>query len=194
MMVKYFTRHSYRLVMAFSIFVSFMFLLTFKAQADDVEIGKKDIDGGIELVFKASKGENIVPVSSNLAADEAEAHIELWANFEENNVYASAADGFVPYLNVNVFINNRVTGESLQITLTPNVDGNNGFHYARNVDLPGDPVSDSYDLTFFVEPPGEFVVQIHSDFVTNVDTAIIKEQNEKFDNVNFADLFAGSDS
>lgn len=171
-----------------------IFLINANIHAGEVEIGEKEIMGGVEFIFEAAPADTINPSSMHLPADETEAHLEVKAIFESSNNFASAPGGFVPYLNVNVRINNRVTGESLHITLTPHLNLIDGFHYGRNVNLPGNPISDSYDLTYFIDPPGEFVVQIHSDFRTEVGDSIIEKQVFTFENVNLADLFTGEGS
>jgi len=165
-----------------------------RAVAGEVVIGVNDLPGGIELIFEAAPADTISPAFMHLPESETEVHFEVRANFEAANDYASAAGGFVPYLNVNVLVENRVTGDALQITLTPHMNLVDGFHYARNVDLPGDAVSDSFDLTFFVEPPGKFDVQIHSDFRINVNDEVIDGAKFEFTNVNFSEVFVGGAS
>lgn len=194
MKCKCFKKYSYRLAIVVGMFVASIVLSNINVRAAEVVIGERDIAGGIKFVFKTSSTDTIIPASRNLSLDETEAHMEVWAVFEDNNSYASAAGGFVPYLNVNVMINNRVTGDSLQITLKPHANSTGGFYYGRNVDLPGDAVSDSYDLSYSIEAPGEFVVQRHSDFVSNVGDEVIEDEEVTFENVNFADMFTGDGS
>ena len=164
-------------------------LVSGSINAGEVEIGSESINGEISLIFEAAPADDVYPHSMHLPEEETEVHVEVRANFEDNNRYASAAGGFVPYLNVNVFIKNRVTGDALHITLPPHLNLVDSFHYARNIDLPGDPVSDSYDLTFFIEPTGPFKVQIHADFRINVGDKIIEAQEFTFENINFAEVF-----
>ena len=164
-------------------------LVNGSVNAGEVVIGEESINGEIALIFEAAPADTVSPSFMHLPEDETEVHLEVKANFEDNNRYASSEGGFVPYLNVNAFIKNRATGEALQITLTPHLNLVDSFHYARNIDLPGDPVSDSYDLTFFVNPAGLFKVQIHADFRINLGGSIIESQEFTFENVNFAEVF-----
>lgn len=186
---KCITNSLYKYVILITVFSALAIYSNAKLYAGEVIIGEQEISGGIEFIFEAAPADTISPSFMNLPENETEAHLEVRAVFDKNNNYASSEGGFVPYLNVNVFINNRSTGESLQITLTPHVNLADGFHYARNVDLPGDPISDSYDLKYFIEPAGEFEVQIHSDFLVRLGNSIIKSQQFTFENVNFAGLF-----
>jgi len=167
-------------------------LVNGSVNAGEVVIGEESINGEIALIFEAAPADTVSPSFMHLPEDETEVHLEVKANFEDNNRYASSEGGFVPYLNVNAFIKNRATGEALQITLTPHLNLVDSFHYARNIDLPGDPVNDSYDLTFFVDPAGLFQVQIHADFRINLGGSIIESQEFTFENVNFAEVFNGA--
>lgn len=194
MTLKYFSKRLNKFCIMITLLISLLTVLNSNVRAGEVEIGEEAVEGGIEFIFEAAPGDTISPAFMHLREDETEVHLEVRANFESDNNFASAAGGFVPYLNVNVFVNNRVTGESLHITLTPHVNLIDGFHYARNVDLPGDPISDSYDLTYFIEPAGEFEVQIHSDFRTNVNDKILEGKTFTFENVNFAEVFEGNGS
>lgn len=191
-------RYLSRVACFLSFMVVFVVAISFaagsKAVAGEIEIGVEELPGGIELIFEAAPADTLSPSFMHLPESETEVHFEVRANFGSDNDYASAEGGFVPYLNVNVLVKNRVTGDALQITLTPHMNLVDGFHYARNVDLPGDAVSDSFDLTFFVEPPGEFGVQIHSDFRVNVNDEVIDGAKFEFENVNFSEVFVGGAS
>jgi len=141
--------------------------------AGEVELGVAQLGtGGIELIFEVAPSDSITPAEQG---------------------------GFVPYLNVNMLAVNKKTGESVKTILLPHLNLIDGFHYARNVDLPGDPASTrrfrraEYDLTFWINPPDIGVVSIHSDFGDQTDqNKIVEPQVFTFSDVNFADVFTGS--
>ena len=168
--------------------------------AGEVEIGVEQLGtGGIELIFEVAPSDSITPAEQNLTSAEADVHFEVRANFTENNSFAAEEGGFVPYLNVNMLAVNKRTGESVKTILLPHLNQIDGFHYARNVDLPGDPASTrrfrraEYDLTFWINPPDIGVVSIHSDFGDQTDqNKIVEPQVFTFSDVNFADVFTGS--
>ncbi len=168
--------------------------------AGEVEIGVEQLGtGGIELIFEAAPSDAITPSEQNTSSATADVHFEVRANFTENNSFAAEAGGFVPYLNVNMLATNKRSGETVHTTLLPHLNQIDGFHYARNVDLPGDPASTrrfrraEYDLTFWINPPDIGVVSIHSDFGGQTDqNKIVEPQVFTFSDVNFADVFTGS--
>lgn len=163
--------------------------------AGEVVIGQKQLSGGIELIFEAAPADAIEPAENNLTSGETDVHIECRANFTSGNSFASAEGGFVGYLNVNVMIVNQVTGEKVKATLLPHLNLIDGFHYARNVDVPGKPKlfkRAKYDMTFWINPPDTGVVSIHTDFGSTVNpTTIIDAQTFTFTGVNFAEVFSG---
>lgn len=194
MTLKYFSNSLNKFCIMMTLLIALLTVINSNVSAGEVVIGEEEVTGGIEFIFEGAPADTISPAFMHLREDETEVHLEVRANLVAENSFASAAGGFLPYLNVNVLVNNRVTGESLHITLMPHLNLIDGFHYARNVDLPGDPISDSYDMTYFIEPAGEFEVQIHSDFRTNVNDRILDGQRFTFENVNFADVFEGNRS
>ena len=167
--------------------------------AGEVEIGVAQLGtGGIELIFEAAPSDAITPTEQNLTSAQSDLHFEVRANFMANNNFAAEEGGFVPYLNVSVLAVNTRTGESIKTILLPHLNQIDGFHYARNVDLPGDPASTrrfrraNYDLTFWINPPDLGVVSIHSDFGMQTDRfKIVEPQVFTFNDVNFLEVFSG---
>jgi uncharacterized protein involved in high-affinity Fe2+ transport len=132
---------------------------------EEVLIGEGTIPGGIELEFEAAPPDEIIPKEQNLSKADTEFHMEVLATFAEGNQFNAPAGGFVAYLNVFLKVVNEVTGEASHLTLIPHykLEGDS-FHYARNVNLPGDPQYDSYTFTYFIVPPDEFDLALHADF------------------------------
>jgi uncharacterized protein involved in high-affinity Fe2+ transport len=134
--------------------------------AEEFLIGEGTIPGGIELEFEAAPPDEIIPRAQNLSKDDAEFHMEVLARFVEGNQFNAPAGGFVPYLNVFLDVVNEITGETTHLMLIPhNTLGGDSFHYARNVNLPGDPAYDSYTFIYFVAPPDKFDLALHADFI-----------------------------
>ena len=85
----------------------------------------------------------------------ADAHLELQVRYRRNapNLGGRVSGEFVPFLRVSVSMTNTTTGETLTFNLLPHVGLAEGWHYASNVDLPGTPQSDTYDMIVRLSPP-----------------------------------------
>jgi len=57
-------------------------------------------------------------------------------------------------------VTNERTGEMTSVSFTPHITLGDNMHYARNMALPGEH-TDSYTVTFFVEPPQELELSFH---------------------------------
>lgn len=85
----------------------------------------------------------------------ADAHLELQVRYRRNapNLGSRVSGEFVPFLRVSVIVTNTTTNETLTFNLIPHVGLAEGWHYASNVDFPGTPQSDTYDITVRLTPP-----------------------------------------
>ncbi len=172
--------------------VSTAFAFNKSVNAQEIELGVTELNNGVELIFEAAHSDTIIPAVQNMPVSNADIHLEVRANLEASNIFGAANGGFLPYLNVNVLIVNKRTGDSVQTILLPHINLIDGFHYARNVDLPGNPAKrkrELYDLTFWVNPPDKGVVSISSDLNEALGSNEIVEKTEvKFTDVSFSSL------
>tara|TARA_Y100000591_G_scaffold333220_1_gene374756 strand:- start:5099 stop:5632 length:534 start_codon:yes stop_codon:yes gene_type:complete len=130
--------------------------------SEEMIIGKKIIQPGIELIFEGAPKDIIYPKDLHLAEKETDIHIEMLAQWADDNSASAPAKSFVAYLNVTAEIQSK-DGSSRKIKLTPHLNLIDNLHYAQNVKLPGR-ISDLYDITFTISPPEKEVLGIHYDW------------------------------
>tara|TARA_B100000965_G_scaffold81944_1_gene65568 strand:+ start:538 stop:1008 length:471 start_codon:yes stop_codon:yes gene_type:complete len=138
-------------------------------------IGEEKINPGIDITFEAAPKDTIHPQGSYLDKNLTDIHIEMLANWSDENPYDFPAGGFVAYLNVRALIKNQNTNQSLQINLTPHINLIDSLHYAKNLKLPGN-IADVYDVTFFIEGNKNGQLGIHNDWHLNVGPYISKHE------------------
>lgn len=129
---------------------------------EEMIIGKKTIQPGIELIFEGAPKDIIFPRGLHLAEKDTDIHIEMLAKWTDDNSASAPAESFVAYLDVSAEIKSK-NGPSKKIKLTPHLNLIDNLHYAQNVKLPGR-ISDLYDITFTISPPKKEVLGIHYDW------------------------------
>ena len=171
------------------ILVSVLFVVTLinAGFAEELEIGVETIEPGITFIFEAAETDTIYPKGVDLAADEADTHIEARANWAEDEITSvpegTPRGGFVAYLNITATITNESSGETLNVDLMPIVNLIDNQHYSKNIKLPGE-VSDSYTVTFVVNPPEETTLAFHSDWKDQYEV-LFEGQEFTYSAVNF---------
>ena len=150
--------------------------------SEEMIIGKKTIDPGIELIFEAAPKDTIFPDSLYLSENETDIHIEMLASWKEDNSALAPSGSFVAYLEAEVLIKNK-NGRTDKANLTPHLNLIDNLHYAQNIKLPGS-IDDSYDVTFKISPPRKEVLGIHFDWNEKFGE-LIKETSFTFKNLNF---------
>ena len=130
--------------------------------SEEMIIGKKTIQPGIEFVFEGAPKDIIFPKNLHLSEKDTDIHIEMLAHWTEDNSASAPAKSFVAYLNVSAEIKSK-SGASKKIKLTPHLNLIDNLHYAQNVKLPGS-IDDLYDITFTISPPKKEDLGIHFDW------------------------------
>jgi uncharacterized protein involved in high-affinity Fe2+ transport len=113
-------------------------------------------------------------------AQNADAHLALQIRYRRHapNLGARVDGEFVPFLQVTVTLSNTTTHETLTFNLVPQVGREQGWHYGSNVIFPGDPLSDTYDLTLRIAPPTG--ISKHSDIAGDTEVGTYLDQATDF--------------
>ncbi len=154
--------------------------------AQELVIGEETIWPGITFVFEGAVRDHIAPMAQNLAEDQTHVHIEARVNWAESGIpEGTPPGGFVPYLNIHAVLMSQSTGQIKFTTLIPHINLIDNFHYARNIRLPG-LVTDLYSVRFYVNPPDDFALARHRDWLdTYGETLFVEPLMFDYDIVDF---------
>ena len=159
--------------------------LSINVLAEEMIIGSERIDPGIEIVFEAAPKDTVFPEKFYLPESETDIHIEMLANWSEDNLVSAPSGGFVAYLKVKAIIANE-KGAIIETDLTPHLNLVDNLHYAQNIKLPGS-IKDLYDVTFIIEPPDRESFGIHYDWYEKFG-GLIQESTFIYKNLNFEQI------
>lgn len=104
------------------------------------------------------------PHGIDLAASQADVHLELDVHAAKGNPNGFGAGEWIPALTVGYTLTNKDTGKSESGTLMPMV-ANDGPHYGSNVKMLG---TGNYHVAFHVDPPSRQGFGRHTDKETGV--------------------------
>ena len=159
--------------------------LSINTLTEEMIIGSETIDPGIEIVFEAAPKDTVFPEKFYLPESETDIHIEMLANWSEDNLVSVPSGGFVAYLKVKAIVTNE-KGAIIEIYLTPHLNLVDNLHYAQNIKLPGS-IKDLYDVTFIIEPPDSKSFGIHYDWHEKFG-GLIQESSFTYKNLNFEQI------
>ncbi len=168
----------------------FLFIVSIYSFSLELVIGEEKIKPGVVLIFEAAIKDTVFPLTSNLDEAKTFIHIEARVNWDENEKNipeGTPPGGFVPYLNVSAEIYNRRTKTTQFVDLRPMINLIDNFHYARNIGYSGKD-TDEYDVTFYVNPPGEYDLSYHKDFVSEYGNTVIKSQKFMYRKLKFTKI------
>ncbi len=163
-----------------------IFLTQIPLSSSEMILGTEKITKDITVVFEGAPRDKIFSFPNNLHLSESETdvHIEALINWDEDIDIPSQVPGsFIPYLKVRTKITNQETDESKTIDLVPHINLIDGFHYARNIKLPGS-VNDKYLITFTIKQDSDRL-SYHKDWKDNYATPVISETSFTYKNLNF---------
>lgn len=166
--------------------VSFFLFFSFFIQ--ELVIGEERLDPGIVFIFEGAIKDQIYPEALHLKEEETNIHIEARVNWDVQNIPKGAVPGgFIPYLVINARITNQSTGMKLFIDLTPHINLIDNFHYARNISLPGK-IDDKYTVVFKINPPHEFDLALHNDWLKLYGKNLFNNSEFKYPNIDFEEI------
>ena len=162
-----------------------LFFLSINILTEEMIIGFETIDPGIKIVFEAAPKDTVFPEKFYLPESETDIHIEMLANWSEDNLVSAPSGGFVAYLKVKAIVANE-KGAIIETDLTPHLNLVDNLHYAQNIKLPGG-IEDFYDVTFIIEPPDSESFGIHYDWHQKFG-GLIQESSFTYKNLNFEQI------
>lgn len=162
------------------------------ATAQELIIGQERMAPGIRIVFEGAIKDKITPPDLHLAEAQTDVHLEALVNWDGRDAPQGAAPGgFVPYMDIVAQVRNERTGALAFVDLLPHINLVDGFHYARNVALPG-ARDDSYSVRFTIIPPQGRALGLHRDWVAAHGDALASGQSFTYTNIDFAAIAAAS--
>ena len=162
------------------------FLTQIPLSSSEMILGTEKITKDITVIFEGAPRDKIFssPNNPHLSESETDVHIEALINWNEDIDIPSQVPGsFIPYLKVRAKITNQETDESKTIDLVPHINLIDGFHYARNIKLPGS-VNDEYLITFTIKQDSD-QLSYHKDWKDNYATPVIPEISFTYQDLNF---------
>tara|TARA_B100000700_G_scaffold192909_1_gene212426 strand:- start:1010 stop:1603 length:594 start_codon:yes stop_codon:yes gene_type:complete len=165
-----------------------LILFTFKPiilLADEMIIGKESYEN-YHLVFEAAPKDKVFSDSTiiHLSESETDIHIEALITWRENiKIEGQIPNSHIPYLDVKAIIVNEKTKESINISLVPHINLSDGFHYARNIKLPG-LANEKYTVSFFIRPDDKLMTY-HNDWKKKYGIPIINNISHTYRNLDF---------
>jgi len=162
-----------------------LIFLSINILTEEMIIGSETIDPGIKIVFEAAPKDTVFPEKFYLPESETDIHIEMLANWSEDNLVSVPSGGFVAYLEVKAIIANE-KGAIIETDLTPHLNLVDNLHYAQNIKLPGG-IEDFYDVTFIIKPPNSKSFGIHYDWNEKFG-GLIQESSFTYKNLNFEQI------
>ena len=156
----------------------------------ELVLGEERFYPGIVMIFEGAVRDHVQPTVQHLAEEHTHVHIEARANWEDDEMLVppgTPPGGFVAYMHVNAQIKNEITGAYKFVTLTPHVNLIDSLHYARNIALPGT-ATDPYEVRFFVNPPGSFMLAKHRDWLRGYGELLFPAKVFTYRGVNFAEI------
>ena len=148
-------------------------------------ISKEKLGNNISITFEAAPKDTVFNNSvRQLSEKETDIHIEALVNWNEGTQIEGQLDkGFIPYVNISSEIINENSGRKKIIDLTPHINLSGGFHYAKNIKLPG-PRTDKYKLIFTITPDNK-ALTYHMDWKEKYPYPIFEKKVFEYSNLDF---------
>ena len=162
------------------------FLTQIPLSSSEMILGTEKITKDITVIFEGAPRDKIFssPNNPHLSESETDVHIEALINWNEDiDIPSQVPRSFIPYLKVWAKITNQKTDKSKTIDLVPHINLIDGFHYARNIKLPGS-VDDEYLITFTIKQDSD-QLSYHKDWKDNYATPVIPEISFTYQDLNF---------
>lgn len=168
--------------------VFLLFFISNSIISQELVIGKERVEPGIIFIFEGAIKDIVYPQSINLNQNSTNVHIEARVNWDFVDVpKGTPKGGFVPYIKITATVTNRKTGLKTFIDLIPHINLVDNFHYARNIALPGK-IDDFYDLEFSINPPGQYELSFHKDWVDNFSKVLFDKKSFSYEKISFFEI------
>ena len=156
--------------------------------AEEMIIGEETISN-INFVFEAAPKDSVFTdgPTTHLAEKNTDIHIEALISWSQNsNIPGQIPGSHLPYLDVQAKVINEKTDEVLVVNLVPHINLSDGYHYARNIQLPGN-TDDIFTVHFLIKPD-ESLLSYHYDWKEAYGMPIINTTEFKYKNLNFLEI------
>ncbi len=139
----------------------------------------------ITITFEAAPKDTLFNDSEKqLSEKDTDIHIEALVNWHEDiSIEGQNPGGFIPYVNITTEIINENTNQKKIIELSPHVNLSDGFHYAKNIKLPGLRV-DKYKIIFTIIPDDKSLTY-HMDWKEKYSYPIFSKKIFEYSNLDF---------
>lgn len=162
--------------------------LTAAAAPEEMVIGETLLPPGIEFIFEGAIKDDVTPTRLHLDEDATDVHLEArvtWSTDPEVEIPpGNVRGGFVPYLHITARVVNERTGMRTFVDLVPHINLVDGFHYARNMNLPG-LVTDTYTVTFEIVGPWPDDLALHYDWRERYGNGLTEPASVTFGELDF---------
>lgn len=162
-----------------------------RAQMPEMVIGEEVVGPGIAITFEGAIKDDVTPREKNLPESETDVHIEALVNWTEDESVpvpeGATRGGFVGYLHLYAEVTNERTGQVNSVSLVPHITMGDNMHYARNMALPG-ARTDSYMVTFFVEPPQELELSFHKSWRDEYGNQLFEPVSFTYEGLDFEEI------
>tara|TARA_B100001057_G_C22597183_1_gene851330 strand:+ start:346 stop:906 length:561 start_codon:yes stop_codon:yes gene_type:complete len=148
-------------------------------------IAHEQLGDNISITFEAAPKDTVFNDSvRQLSEKETDIHIEALVNWNENaDIEGQPAKGFIPYVNISSQIINENSGQKIIINLSPHINLSDGFHYAKNIKLPG-LRTDKYKLIFTITPDNK-ALTYHMDWKEKHPYPIFRKKVFEYSDLDF---------
>ena len=148
-------------------------------------ISEEQLSENITIIFEAAPKDSVFnELSPQLLEKETDIHIEALVNWNSGTqIEGQSARGFIPYVKITSEIINENSGQKIAIDLTPHINLSDGFHYAKNIKLPG-LRTDRYKLNFTITPDNEELTY-HMDWKEKYPYPIFEKKIFEYSNLDF---------
>ena len=172
----------------FLLFSPIFFFSLSNVSSQELIVGEERVEPGIVFIFEGAIKDTVHPVSTNLPEDETNIHIEARVNWDSVNIPDGAIpNGFIPYLRISSTVYNETNGLKTFVDLIPHINLIDNFHYARNISLPGE-INDKYTVVFKVNPPHEFDLALHNDWLKLYGKNLLDNSEFKYTQIDFEEI------
>tara|TARA_B100001113_G_scaffold227803_1_gene187031 strand:+ start:3047 stop:3598 length:552 start_codon:yes stop_codon:yes gene_type:complete len=167
--------------------LSLALLIPFAYSAEQI-ISQENLSEEITITFEAAPKDSLFNNSvKQLAEENTDIHIEALVNWSESiNIEGQKPEGFIPYVNITSEIINENTKKKKVIELTPHINLTDGFHYAKNIKLPG-LRTDRYKIIFTITPDNKSLTY-HMDWKEKYPYPIFQQKVFEYTNLDFEEI------
>ena len=168
--------------------IFFLIFTSVSVFSQELIIGEERVSPGINIIFEGAIRDKIYPSNRHLDYENSNVHIEARVNWDSENIPKGApSGGFVAYLSISAKIINQENDLKTFVDLVPHLNMIDNFHYARNISLPGK-IDDKYTVVFKVNPPHEFDLALHNDWLKLYGKNLFNNSEFKYTQIDFEEI------